>query len=159
MNPKDLSLASVLVRVKYEGGRVKYLQETDNDKSSISRLKQFVSAHEGLECYKAFIDKSALTFSTNLDNYYYGIMLNPLLEKCKGEYNITTAGELDAILSTFYLKRKGVKSDGKEYEVALRITDVPVDMKIKFIANVANFAIAKYQIKYPNANELDGLNK
>jgi hypothetical protein len=57
------------------------------------------------------------------------------------------------------LKRKLRKSDGTDFEVAARIENVPFAVQANFIAQVANFAMKKYQLKYPNANEIEALKK
>lgn len=147
----------ILVRCTFESGKVKYLIENQDDKDAIERVKQFVALHEGDVAYKMFLNKEEVVFHKKLPEYYRAIMLQPLYDKMKDEYGLADINECDALLSLFFLKNKNKKADGTEYDIPLRIEKVPYARQIEFISKVANLAISRYSIKYPNANEVDGL--
>lgn len=151
----------ILAKVTFDkdSGKVKYIQETPHDIEIIKQLKKFVESHKGVIAYKYFMDEEEVNFNKKLPTYYRMIMLQPLLEKMSGEYGCTTVYEVDAILSTWWLKIKKTKSDGTTYDITMRIEAVSFAAQIEFIAKVANMAITKYQIKFPNANEVDSMNK
>lgn len=150
----------VLVEVTFdkETGKVKYFQETEGQKENVKKLKQFVEAHKGDTAFKYFMDKEEVNFNKKLPNFYRMIMLQPLFEKMKTEYGLTSINDLDATLSVFYLKKELIKFDGTKYEVPVRIENISFAEQIEFVAKVANLAITKYAIKYPNANEVDNMN-
>lgn len=151
----------VLVRVTFdkETGKVKYLKETQGEAEDIEKLKQFVEAHKGEVAYKYFMDKEEVNFNKKLPTFYRMIMLQPLFEKMKEEYGLESINDLDNVLCVFYAKKKMTKKDNSTYEVPQRIEHLTYEKQIEFISNVANLAITKYGIRYPNANEVDGMLK
>lgn len=149
----------VLVKVRFEGGKVRYPQQTQGEIEIIKKLKQFVAAHEGAEAYKYFMDIEEVNMHKKLPNFYKMIMLQPLFEKMAAEYGVSSIHEVDAILSLWFLKKKKQKLDATAYEIPMRIEAVSLAEQIEFVGKVSNFAITKYGIKYPNANEVDGLGK
>ncbi len=150
----------VLIEVEFdkETGKVKYLQENDKQIEDVQKLKQFVELHKGDRAFKYFMDKDEVSFHKKLPNFYRMIMLQPLFEKMKVEYGLNNINELDAVLSTFYLQKELSKPDGTKYKVSMRVETATFAEQVEFIAKVANLAITKYSIKFPNANEVDGMN-
>ena len=144
----------ILVRCKLENGKTKVLAETESEKESIKSLKQFGATHEGVEFFKYYLDKEEVVMDNNLPRYYKMIMLEPLYKAMKETYGFNSISDCDAALCTFFNKEKRTKSDGTTYEIAMRISEVPLAKQIAFISKVANLAITKYGIKYPNANEV-----
>lgn len=151
----------VLVRVTFdkETGKVKYFQETEGEVEDIKKLKQFVEAHKGEIAYKYFMDKEEVNFNKKLPNFYRMIMLQPLFEKMKEDYGLSSVNDLDNVLCVFYAKKTLTKKDGTTYEVPQKIEHLSFEKQIEFISNVANLAISKYGIRYPNANEVDAMLK
>ena len=146
----------VLVKCLFDGTKTKYIQDTEFDKEQVALLKKFMATKDqNTIFFKQFLDKDEVSFNGKLPKFFRTIMLPPLLEKCKNDYGISTPSELEAILSLFYLKAKRKKADGTEYEIAMRVDEVNLDAQVAFISKVANFALSKYQVKYPNANEID----
>ena len=144
----------LLVEVKFENGKVSYLHETEQQKETLRLLKQFVAAHEGTTCYKLFLDKEEISFHKKLPQYYRTVMLQPLFEQMKDEYGLSNLNELDAVLSESFLAKEITKKNGETKKIALRIDNVPYDQQVAFISKVATVAATKYQIKFPNANEI-----
>lgn len=68
---------------------------------------------------------------------------------------ISNVHEVDAVMSEYYLKKTMKKQDGTEYKVTMRIENLSLPDQVEFIGKVANFAITKYGIKYPNPNEIN----
>lgn len=147
----------VLVKCKFDGTKTSYPSETEFDNNQKALLKSFMAAHTGVVFYKYFMDAEEVNFNKKFPSFYRKIMLPPLFEKSKNDFGITQVSELDAILSLFFLKVKRKKSDGTEYEIPLRVEDLDLNGQIDFIAKVANLALTRYQIKYPNANEINQL--
>jgi hypothetical protein len=148
----------VTVKVKVDGGKVRYYTQTENDKQNIEHLKALMQASEGKDLYKVYMTPDELSPAKKILNYYRAIMLPPLFAKMQEEYGIVSIHEADAVLRAAYAKKKFTKKDGNTYEIPVPIEALSFSEQAVFISKVADFALAKYAVKYPNANEIEGAN-
>jgi CII-binding regulator of phage lambda lysogenization HflD len=105
------------------------------------------------------MDAEEVNFNKKLPNFYRMIMLQPLYEKMKEDYGLSSVNDLEAMLSVMFMKKKMKKKDGTEYDLPQRIDHLSFAEQIEALSKVANMAIVKYGIRYPNANEIDGMLK
>lgn len=138
------------------GGKLKYSNQTDWDKRNLQLAKEFTQSHEGSVIYISLQSSDEYEVSKNLPLYLEKIILPQLFSKMKDEYSLLNVSECEATLSALFGQSKKIKNDGKtEFIIHKRIKDMNLLEQTNFIAKVANFAVSKYQLVFPNANEID----
>lgn len=137
-------------------GKLKYFTRNEQEKQTLKLAGEFVKNHEGQRIFIELHSGADMSFQKNLPMYFEKIILPPLFVKMKDEYGLSNVGECKATLSLMFATQKKIKpGTDKEYSIAMRINEMSLVEQGDFIAKVANMAVTKYQLKFPNANEID----
>jgi len=136
-------------------GKLKTATTTEAEKLTLENVKQFIKDNEGQEIYLEVHSSEDFNQSKGFVNYFRKIIVPLIFAKAKGEYSLSSEAECEAMMSEMFYRVAKKKADGTEYKVSIPIERMTQSEQATFMGKVATWAVTKFQLTFPSANELN----
>lgn len=146
---------SILAKGKFVDKKMKLYSASEHEKNCMALLKQFASDNDGKDFFLCVYAKDEIDYNKHMIAYYKNIVLPALFVAMKEDYSLDSVAECDNCLSTMFLSKEKTKKDGNKYQMIQSISSISFAEQGMFLSKVANLAVSRYSIRFPNAGEIN----